>query len=145
MTSILPNKFQRGIGKLRASRISQTNRIKQWVNAVFYRYPGTWKVQQHTFMCTFSVSMHSHQWIISCLPTKIGQLSMKIIYLKQFRKILLLLTDDDLPTDERVQETVVLVRSQRILHEAVSALTMSKLTNFSMENENDAMLSGKYI
>ena len=38
------------------------------------------------------------------------------------------------------------MRGRRILHHAVSDLTMLKITKFSMGNENDAIiLSGKYI
>ena len=40
----------------------------------------------------------------------------------------------------------VLVQSWRILHHAIiTALTMTKIMNFSMEDEKDTMLAGKYI
>ena len=38
---------------------------------------------------------------------------------------------------------VVAVNGWSILYHAISALTMTKITNISMENENDAMLFGK--
>jgi hypothetical protein len=38
--------------------------------------------------------------------------------------------------------SVVVVSGWRNLHHAISALTMTKITNFSMENENEALLFG---
>ena len=40
---------------------------------------------------------------------------------------------------------VVVVSGWRILHHAVSALTMMKIVNFSTKNENDALLLDMYI
>jgi hypothetical protein len=40
---------------------------------------------------------------------------------------------------------VVVVSGWRILNHTLAALTMTKMKNFSMKNEKNAMLFGKYI